>query len=477
MLIGWLNPTIVLPSKYAEQNSPTEVRMAIAHEVTHVRRRHHAFGMVEFLTQVAFYYHPLSWLACQEAALAREEVCDLEVLRLTGQSPSSYARLLLKSVQSGAPVAALGVAFGYRDLRRRINMLTTPSTSRFAAHRRGWTTLVVLIALASLPWQIVAQTKHSPTVPVVPKKTHAKHVVRRRHTSKKVVERDEVVYVVSDNGKVITSEKGANGVVRIVYRTSVDPQSTTSQVYRTSVDPQSTVGPNSKQVVVRVFHDLRQPVADGGVGGVLPSELGPIRIESAQVPAPPNTTYRVTADKNGSVSYTVVSSGGKTIVRSVGVPQSSRVGTGAYQVIPDHASGLTKVTPDQALGSGTFQIVPDTFRALPDQRARQAGLTSVDAISRVRLDGVNEVTLNDRSEQTHSLASHVSVVFDGMGANAALLKLLRLSGGDYMFRAEVPSRKVTCKLTNVTVEKALQSILDSLDLHMRVANGTTYIEH
>lgn len=159
LLVGWLRSAIVVREGFAESHCPEEIRMVLAHEIAHLRRGDQWLALVPLLTQLLFCFHPFAWLATRENHLAREEACDLEVVRLSGATPGDYARLLLKLAQSSAPVAALGAALGYRTLRRRIMTLRT--SSLLNKPRRGFA-LLSLVALASIPWYVVA--KDSPQV-------------------------------------------------------------------------------------------------------------------------------------------------------------------------------------------------------------------------------------------------------------------------------------------------------------------------
>ncbi len=113
LLAGWVNPTIVLPAGFTQSAKPAELQMAVAHELAHLKRKDLWLAATPFLTQAIFYFHPLAWLAIRESAAASEEACDIEAMRLSGGSPSAYARLLLNSAKAYAPFVAMGAAIGF----------------------------------------------------------------------------------------------------------------------------------------------------------------------------------------------------------------------------------------------------------------------------------------------------------------------------------------------------------------------------
>ena len=69
--------------------------MALAHELAHLRRGDLWLGWVPALAEALLFFHPLVRRAAREYALAREEACDAEALRLTGAEPGDYGQLLL----------------------------------------------------------------------------------------------------------------------------------------------------------------------------------------------------------------------------------------------------------------------------------------------------------------------------------------------------------------------------------------------
>ncbi|MDR3689186.1 MAG: M56 family metallopeptidase [Fimbriimonas sp.] len=175
LLAGWRRPVIVLPSESASTMSQGEMRMAIAHELIHLRRCDLWLGLIPVASQILFFFHPLAWLALREAETAREEACDLDAMQVTGGSPAAYARLLLNIAQSGAQASVMGAAIGYRLIRRRINMLKSPARPYCTVARRAFSLLVVAGAVCALPWTVVAQSAQTPPHAKATRKTAKSH--------------------------------------------------------------------------------------------------------------------------------------------------------------------------------------------------------------------------------------------------------------------------------------------------------------
>jgi beta-lactamase regulating signal transducer with metallopeptidase domain len=156
---GLLAPTILLPGEQVRTFSRGELAMALCHEIVHVRRRDLGWGWVPAIAARIFFFHPGAMLAAREYALAREEACDAEVLRVMGVAPDHYGRLLV-ALSADAPKAlapAVGVSSSFRHLRRRLRMLEIP-TQTPARHSVRWVVLALLAAAILVPVRLSART-------------------------------------------------------------------------------------------------------------------------------------------------------------------------------------------------------------------------------------------------------------------------------------------------------------------------------
>jgi bla regulator protein blaR1 len=139
MIVGLLRPMILLPADRFHALSTAEQRMAICHEIVHLRRGDLWLGCVPALAERLFFFHPLAILAAREYLLAREAACDRAVLRLLDAAPQEYGRLLLSlgvsPMRTG--LAAAGASRSFSNLKRRIAMLGHRSPSSLA-RLGGW---------------------------------------------------------------------------------------------------------------------------------------------------------------------------------------------------------------------------------------------------------------------------------------------------------------------------------------------------
>lgn len=156
---GLLDPVVVLPAKAVRRLPVEALRMALAHELAHLRRGDLWLGWVPALAEALLFFHPLARRAAREYALAREEACDAEALRLTGAEPADYGELLIAfGVTRGAgTAAALGASAHVHALHRRLSMLEHVDAVPARSRRLLKVTLSALGLAALVPFQVVAQ--------------------------------------------------------------------------------------------------------------------------------------------------------------------------------------------------------------------------------------------------------------------------------------------------------------------------------
>jgi beta-lactamase regulating signal transducer with metallopeptidase domain len=153
--IGAWHPAILLPVDFAQRVTPDEWRMAVCHELMHVRRRDLLWGWIPALAERLFFFHPLAHLASERYLLAREAACDAAVLHALDVDAHQYGRMLVRLGVS-RPMPGFAASAGSASsslLRRRLEMLYQASTT--GTTRARW--LLAAAAIALLPFQLVAQ--------------------------------------------------------------------------------------------------------------------------------------------------------------------------------------------------------------------------------------------------------------------------------------------------------------------------------
>lgn len=160
LLMGLIRPAIVLPAPMLSQSTRDELKLVLAHEAAHLKRRDLLWNLILTLACVLFWFHPLRWLARREWRLAVEQACDELALAATQQSAASYGALLLKvaaRLPAQAPaLVSVGVAEDYALLQRRIAALGRAGQSSKRAVRLGSALLLGAAVVGLVPWRVTA---------------------------------------------------------------------------------------------------------------------------------------------------------------------------------------------------------------------------------------------------------------------------------------------------------------------------------
>ncbi|MGE6760108.1 M56 family metallopeptidase [Corallococcus interemptor] len=164
---GLVSPVVVLPAKALRELPEDSLRMALAHEIAHLRRGDLWLGWVPALAETVLFFHPLARQAAREYALAREEACDAEALRLTGAEPADYGELLIAFGITRPPgsAAALGASAHLHALHRRLRMLEHVDVVPTQPRRWLKGALFALGAVVLMPFQVVAKAPAESTAP------------------------------------------------------------------------------------------------------------------------------------------------------------------------------------------------------------------------------------------------------------------------------------------------------------------------
>ena len=129
---GFFRPVLLLPAS-GDTWSESERRLAVMHELAHIRRNDYVAATLVRVACAIHWYNPLVWLAARESRKLQEQACDDAVLR-SGATASDYASFLRRAAESAQGghrrlAAAMGVA-GRSELRQRVDSILDPARPR-----------------------------------------------------------------------------------------------------------------------------------------------------------------------------------------------------------------------------------------------------------------------------------------------------------------------------------------------------------
>lgn len=120
---GFVAPLVLLPERFTSLELRFQSAIA-CHELLHVHRRDWAHHLGEEVLRAVFWFHPaIAWLISR-VRLAREQVVDLEVVRLTN-ARKSYLEALLEFTNARTSLAAIPAPpfLAERQLVERVSLM------------------------------------------------------------------------------------------------------------------------------------------------------------------------------------------------------------------------------------------------------------------------------------------------------------------------------------------------------------------
>lgn len=152
MTFGWRRPFIIVPASL--EKDPAALRLALMHEMIHIRQGDYARQWLEQGIKSIFFFHPLVHQLTSWIDRYREMTCDTEVLNQQGVSAKRYASLLLAFSQprTAAPLPALSMADSSSNLKERIRAMKQHglfSTDFLRSRKTGFLLAALLLVISS----------------------------------------------------------------------------------------------------------------------------------------------------------------------------------------------------------------------------------------------------------------------------------------------------------------------------------------
>jgi len=164
VVIGWLQPVVLLPVAALAGLTPEQVSAILAHELAHVRRHDAVVNFAQTVAETLLFYHPAVWWVSSRIRAEREHCCDDVALTVSGDA-YAYASALaeLETWRTAQPALSLAATGG--PLLRRVARVLAPPAPRSA--RGGITlTLALLFVVGAGALQLlVARQPPSPGEP------------------------------------------------------------------------------------------------------------------------------------------------------------------------------------------------------------------------------------------------------------------------------------------------------------------------
>ncbi|HVA50270.1 MAG TPA: M56 family metallopeptidase [Pirellulales bacterium] len=161
LLAGIWRPAIVLPARL-EAFDAGELRLMLAHELAHHRRRDLAWNWLPTAVRALFFFHPLVWLMVRRWSEAQEAACDELLIQGRLAQPVEYGRLLLKlaarePLPTRSALSTASVLGAFRNLERRMIVMSRVRPYSFRRLALAAGVFALIVALSVVPWRLAPQ--------------------------------------------------------------------------------------------------------------------------------------------------------------------------------------------------------------------------------------------------------------------------------------------------------------------------------
>jgi beta-lactamase regulating signal transducer with metallopeptidase domain len=268
---GFAAPLILLPERFQQLDAQSQTAVA-CHELLHVRRHDWAHHLIEEILRIVFWFHPsILWLVGR-VRLAREQVVDLEVLKLT-QTRKAYLEALLEFAPSRARAAAISAPpfLAERQLVERVSLMLKEVRMSRARLIASWSVIVCFLLLCAVLAVTIFPLKAAPrpaansspsalaTEPIVEANSIWTDTVKRGDMTIKV--RGLAKLLASGNQVRVSLPEMMMVDVRVGQNALVDTHSGVVKGHVGSVSPHVEAGVRTADIVLD--STLRKGIASG----------------------------------------------------------------------------------------------------------------------------------------------------------------------------------------------------------------------
>jgi beta-lactamase regulating signal transducer with metallopeptidase domain/WD40 repeat protein/HEAT repeat protein len=109
VVVGVLNPMVLLPLAIANDLSPDQLKAILLHELSHIRRFDPVVNLLQRIIEAALFFHPVVWFVSRRITIERELAADDMVLAAGWDRPH-YADALVHMAELAARIPGSNVA-------------------------------------------------------------------------------------------------------------------------------------------------------------------------------------------------------------------------------------------------------------------------------------------------------------------------------------------------------------------------------
>ncbi len=122
MVIGWIKPALILPTKLLAGLAPHELKAVLAHELAHVKRHDYLMNLAQTAVETLMFYHPAVWWVSGRIRCEREFCADDLAMQVCDRR-EEYAQSLVAVAETSLAIPAHAVAVTGGSLLQRVHRI------------------------------------------------------------------------------------------------------------------------------------------------------------------------------------------------------------------------------------------------------------------------------------------------------------------------------------------------------------------
>jgi len=145
VVVGYFKPVVLFPVGLSTGLSTAEIEAILAHEIAHIRRHDFLINILQSIVEVLLFFHPGVWIIGAAIREERENCCDDEAIKLSGDEVGLATALAQVEVWRQQGRWAMGFSGNKNSLFDRIKRIINNKTMK-AQHREGNLLAIALVA-------------------------------------------------------------------------------------------------------------------------------------------------------------------------------------------------------------------------------------------------------------------------------------------------------------------------------------------
>ncbi|MFC1652087.1 ankyrin repeat domain-containing protein [Planctomycetota bacterium] len=160
---GLVRGSIYLPAVLVQRGDRKALAGLLGHEASHVIRYDAAVNVLQMISQIMFWFHPLVWWANSKIRVEREKCCDEATIARTHSLPEDYSNaivdILATKREYSQPAPSLAVAGPIKGIEERIRTMLRPGKHFHKRPSLMTAVVVLLLALLTVPTAVVLSAR------------------------------------------------------------------------------------------------------------------------------------------------------------------------------------------------------------------------------------------------------------------------------------------------------------------------------